>query len=166
MQVNRQLSMSWDCAIYLAKDFQADTAKAAFWIQKAADQHLPLAQFNLGILLMNGYGVEWNPFEAYKFFCAAAEQEIPEALYVIGLQYTENLVVPRNWPQAFHYFKKASELGLEAAKISKKEMERRGLDKTDTTDFRMPGKERPNDHTVRPASIGTGINLLFIDFHY
>jgi TPR repeat protein len=32
------------------KGFPADTVKAAFWIQKAASQNLPLAQYNLGIL--------------------------------------------------------------------------------------------------------------------
>ena len=38
------------------KGFPTDTAKAFYWIKKAADQHLPLAQYNLGILLMNGHG--------------------------------------------------------------------------------------------------------------
>ena len=67
----------------LGRGFPADTIKATFWIQKAADQHLPLAEFNLGILLMNGMGTEWNPFKAFNHFRAAAEQENPEALYVM-----------------------------------------------------------------------------------
>ena len=79
------------------KGFPTDSAKAWYWIQKAADQHLPLAQFNLGILLMNGRGIDWNPFEAFKQFQAAAEQDVPEALYVVGLLYTEKLIVPRSW---------------------------------------------------------------------
>jgi len=44
----------------IGKGFPADTMKAAFWIQKAADQHLPLAKYNIGILLMNGRGLEWE----------------------------------------------------------------------------------------------------------
>ena len=86
------------------KGFPADTAKAYYWIQKAADQHLPLAEFNLGILLMNGRGIEWNPFEAFNQFRAAAEQDVPEALYVLGLIYTEEFVVPRSWAKAYGYF--------------------------------------------------------------
>jgi TPR repeat protein len=147
------------------KGFPADTAKASYWIQKAADQHLPLAQFNLGILLMNGRGVEWNPFEAFRQFRAAAEQDVPEALYVMGLMYTEELLVPRSWSRAYSFFKKASELGSDAAKITKKEMERRGLDKTDTADFVTPGKEHSNNNTKRSMPIDTGSSLMFIDFH-
>jgi TPR repeat protein len=147
------------------KGFPADTAKASYWIQKAANQHLPLAQFNLGILLMNGRGVEWNPFEAFKQFHAAAEQDVPEALYVLGLLYTEELIVPRSWPQAYSLFKKASELGSDAAKITKKEMERRGLDKTDTTDRSVVGKEHSKNKPSRSVPSDTGFSLLFIDFH-
>jgi len=147
------------------KGFPSDTAKAAYWIQKAADQHLPLAQFNLGILLINGRGIEWNPFEAFRQFRAAAEQDVPEALYVTGLMYTEELIVPRNWSKAYTYFKKAAELGSEAAKSTKKEMERRGLDKTDSrTSFHLR-RENPNKNGAPSMPSDTGLNLLFIDFH-
>jgi len=83
-----------------------------------------------------------NPFDAFKYFRDAAKKEVPEALYVTGLQYTENFVVPRSWPIAYQYFKKASQLGLEAAGMAKKEMERRGLDTSTTLDIFAPGKER------------------------
>jgi len=147
------------------KGFPADTAKASYWIQKAADQHLPLAQFNLGILLMNGRGVEWNPFEAFRQFRAAAEQDIPEALYVMGLLNTEELIVPRSWPKAYNFFKKAADLGSEAAKVTKKEMERRGLNKTDTTDVLASGKVHPGKTAPHATPIDTGFSLLFLDFH-
>jgi TPR repeat protein len=148
----------------LGKGFPADTVKAAFWIQKAANQHLPLAQFNLGILLMNGRGVEWNPFEAFKCFRAAADAEIPEALYVMGLMYTENFIVLRQWGQAYQYFKKAASLGSAGAKITMKEMERRGLDTSSTTDIVASGKERPKNTAARTIPRDTSYNLLFIDF--
>jgi len=147
------------------KGFPTDTAKGSYWIQKAANQHLPLAEFNLGILLMNGRGVEWNPFEAFRQFHAAAEQDIPEALYVLGLLYTEGLIVPRSWPKAYGLFKKASELGSDAAKITKKEMERRGLDKTDTTDISAMGNEHSKNKPSHSVPSDTGFSLLFIDFH-
>jgi TPR repeat protein len=149
----------------LGRGFPADTERAAFWIKKAADQKLPFAEYNMGILFMNGMGVEWNPFEAFNYFSASADQEIPEALYVIGLQYTEDLVVPRSWPNAYRYIKKSSELGFEAAKTAKKEMERRGLNKFDTTSIVGPGKEKQNKNPSRSAQKDTSFNLMFIDFH-
>ncbi|RPI07063.1 MAG: sel1 repeat family protein [Ignavibacteriae bacterium] len=147
------------------KGFPADTAKAAYWIQKAADQHLMLAQYNLGILSMNGRGVEWNPFKAFECFHAAAEQGNPEALYVVGLMYTEDLIVPRSWPTAYSYFTKAAVSGSEAGKSTKKEMERRGLNKSDTANTTSAKAVHPDKSAAHPAKIDTSTNLLFIDFH-
>lgn len=147
------------------KGFQADTPKAAYWIQKAADQHLPLAEYNLGILLINGRGVEWNPFEAFRQFRSAADQDVPEAVYVLGLMYTEELVVPRSWSKAYAYFTRAANLGLDAAKLTKKEMERRGLDKTDSTDGAASRKDRPKKNSTPSAPSDTALTFLFIDFH-
>lgn len=149
----------------LGRGFPADTVKAAYWIQKAADQRLPLAEFNLGILFMNGMGLEWDPFKAYYYFCAAADEEMPEALYVKGLIYTEDFIVPRNWPVAYHNFKRAAELGSNAAKISMKEMIKRGLDTTETKE--AGGEQDTASHTIAPRtkSSDNRFSLLFIDFH-
>jgi hypothetical protein len=63
------------------------------------------------------------------------------------------------------FFKKAAELGSDAAKITKKEMERRGLDKTDTTNSIALGKEHPNNKSAQSVPNDTGFSLMFIDFH-
>jgi hypothetical protein len=47
---------------------KADTVRGAFWTISAAAQNMPPARFNLGILSSNGWGVAWNPFEAYDQF--------------------------------------------------------------------------------------------------
>ena len=65
----------------------ADTIKAAYWLHKAAEQKLPGACYNYGILLNNGWGVQWNPFEAYKYFLEAAHNDMPQAEYLIGLSF-------------------------------------------------------------------------------
>src|SRR5208283_5000315 len=83
------------------KGFPADTEKAAYWIKKAAGQGLPSARFNLGILEDNGWGLPWNPFDAYKNFQFAAAHEMPEAEYALGLSYLDNLVVPRDEKEAY-----------------------------------------------------------------
>jgi TPR repeat protein len=149
----------------LGRGFLIDTLRAALWIQKAAEQKLPLAQYNLGILFMHGYGVEWNPFEAFKQFHSAANEEMPDALFVLGLMYSENLVVQRNWPKVYQYIKQSAEFGFEPAKESKKELERRGLDKAITDDIVAPGVNRPKNDTPRTARSDTAFSLVFIDFH-
>ncbi len=95
--------------------FKADTAKAAYWITKAAAKDYYSARFNLGLLQLNSFGVEWNPFQAYANIAFAAEQDLPQALYVMGLFYTDNLIVAKNWKTAYIYLQKARMKGHEKA---------------------------------------------------
>jgi TPR repeat protein len=80
------------------RGFSHDTVKAAVWMKKSADQNYILAKFNYGIYLNNGWGVEWNPFAAFTYIEYAAKKEMREAQYVMGLFYTDNLIVQRNYP--------------------------------------------------------------------
>ncbi len=112
---------------FLGKGFSADTAKAAYWIGKAADQNMPIAQYNLGVFLNNGWGVKWNPFKAYDRFKAAATDSLPEGEFAYGLFYTDNLVVPRNWQTAYHWLKLADKAKFKPAKKVIEEFIRRGL---------------------------------------
>jgi uncharacterized protein len=61
----------------LGEGIAADTIKGAYWIHKAAEKGLTAASFNYGILLINGWGVNWNPFAAYKYFLDAANDGMP-----------------------------------------------------------------------------------------
>ncbi len=65
-------------------DMPSDTVKAAEWIMKAALQDLPSACYNYAILLLNGWGVPWNPFEAFVNFKKAAEAGMAQAQYITG----------------------------------------------------------------------------------
>jgi localization factor PodJL len=49
-----------------------DSAKAALWFRKAADQGVKDSQYNLALLYAKGYGVAQNPAEAYKWYLIAA----------------------------------------------------------------------------------------------
>jgi TPR repeat protein len=48
--------------------------KAVEWFQKAADQGLVAAQFNLGIMYENGQGVEKDDERAVEWYQRAADQ--------------------------------------------------------------------------------------------
>jgi uncharacterized protein len=111
----------------MGKGFVADTVKAFYWIQKAADYNLPAANYNLGILLNNGWGTEWNPFDAFRHFEKAAKDTMPEALYVLGLLYTDNLIVPRNYEKAYKLIKKSAGYDYKPAKEVLKEFYKKGI---------------------------------------
>jgi TPR repeat protein len=124
-----------------------------------------MAHYNLGILYMQGVGVAWNPFEAFKHFRSAAANDMPEAEYVMGIMCAENFVVPRNWPLTYKYISRAADQGFEEAKDVKKELMKRGLDTTETNDIVAAGKERPHNTSARSTKQDTAFNFVFLDFH-
>jgi len=111
----------------MGKDYSPDTLKAAYWIKKAAEQNLLPARYNLGILLNNGWGIPWNPFEAYKHFQYAARHGMEEAQYVFGLLLTDNLTVARNDVEAFRWVRMSADSGFAPAKETLAEFKKRGI---------------------------------------
>jgi uncharacterized protein len=134
---------------YLTRNgFPADTVKAAFWIRKAADQKLRTARYNYGLLLNNGWGVPWNPFEAYRQFHSAAVDGMTEAEYVTGLLLTDNLTVPRDYGEAYRWESIAADSGYEPAREVLREFKRRGINakrfSSGPDSSRRGGKSRPS----------------------
>ncbi|MBU1096183.1 MAG: sel1 repeat family protein [Bacteroidetes bacterium] len=111
----------------LGNGFAKDTVKAVYWIKKAVDKNLTAAKYNYAIMLDNGIGVPWNPFEAFINVKYAAENGMPEAQFFYGVFFTDNLVINRNYNEAFKWFSKAAELNYKPAIDAKKRMEESGL---------------------------------------
>ncbi len=165
----------------LGEGFPADTVQAAYWIHKAAEQHLPGACYNYGILLNNGWGVQWNPFQAFKYFLIAARNNMPQAEYMIGISYTDNLIVERNWSEAYYWIKKSAEDGFKPAKETLANFIKNiPLSKIDTTidvanrhDSSVYAQNNPpksssysthDPQLSNQSSISSSNNLVFIDF--
>jgi uncharacterized protein len=125
------------------RGFPVDTAKCIHWMQEAVAQNLPEAHYNYGLFLYNGWGIEWNPFEAYLHFKYAAEHEVPEGEYMMGALHTDNLVVNRDWILAYQWLNKAAKADFDPAKRARAELLRRGLVKAaDTIDVKEPSTAR------------------------
>ena len=74
---------------------QNDT-EAGKWFQKAAEQGLAQAQFNLGVAYHNGYGIMKNQKQAVKWFTKAAEQNLGDAQYNLGVAYANGDGITQN----------------------------------------------------------------------
>lgn len=107
--------------------FEADTDKAAYWVQKAADQNLIPARYNLGIFLNSGLSVPWNPYKAYEEFKYTAEHGMVEGEYVYGLLFTDDLVVARNYAEAYRWLNMAADSGYAPAREVLAEFKKRGI---------------------------------------
>jgi hypothetical protein len=145
------------------KDFAVDTARAAYWIGKAANQDMSIAQYNYGVFLDNGWGVKWNPFEAYHWFKAAADRQLPEAEYVMGLFYADNLVVPRDWAKAYRLVKASADANYEPAKKVLHEFIRRGVPVPG--DSSMPSSPLRDSSTTDKSTESVGaVEPVYLDF--
>jgi uncharacterized protein len=152
------------------KDMPADTIKGAYWIKKAAEQKLTAAQFNYGILLINGWGLEWNPFEAFKQFYYAALDGMAQAEYVVGLLYTDNLIIKRNMQEAYKWVQKSANKNYIPAKETLSKLSKYAPTTMDTIPklindskkYYSNGKkkqENNNDNSLQSSS-----GLVYIDF--
>lgn len=113
--------------------FDPDTVQSYNWIAKASEKKLPVALYNLGIFQNNGWGTEWNPYNAFDNFYAAAQEGFPLGNYVVGLFFTENLVVPRNLSVASYFIRKAADQNVEQAKELLKELKKRNAVEVDSS---------------------------------
>lgn len=150
----------------LGKDFPVDTALAAYWIGKAANQNMSIAQYNYGVFLNNGWGVKWNPFEAYRWFKLAAARQLPEAEFVVGLFYTDNLVVTRDWDKAYHLVKAAADQNYEPARKVLKEFVKRGIQiQGDSTAASIAARDSSSARTGRQSAVSSNdVEPVFLDF--
>ncbi len=146
----------------LGENFPADTIQGAYWIQKSAMQNYIEADYNYAILLLNGWGVKWNPFKAYKYFLEAANNGMPQAQFVIGLFYTENLVIKRDWNSAYKWVKKAADADYKPAKKVLEEFKSKYISKIDTVTGQKSKSKKTENQNPEPLNSSTG--LVFIDF--
>ncbi|MHB8580979.1 MAG: tetratricopeptide repeat protein [Ignavibacteriaceae bacterium] len=146
--------------------FPNDTTLSAYWIGKAAKQKLTGACYNYGVLLNNGWGISWNPFKAFNYFIEAANDDMPQAEYIVGLSYTDNLVVKRDWSKAYFWLKKSAANGFVPAKEALTELLKRiSISSIDTSTSQASvennkfNKENSNDKVLASST-----GLVFIDF--
>ncbi|MBQ4411314.1 MAG: sel1 repeat family protein [Candidatus Methanomethylophilus sp.] len=70
---------------YTGKGTPKDSAKAAHWYSKAAENGHPDAMYNLGLLLMEGDGIGQDYKQAMELFGRAAELGVEDAADALKL---------------------------------------------------------------------------------
>ena len=86
-----------------------DYTKAAYWYRKAADQGDADAEFNLGILYFNGYGMPKNYNQAaYWYKKSAAQGDVRAELNLGMLCDYYGPASLRNYVKAAYWYKKAA----------------------------------------------------------
>ena len=104
-----------DCENY----YFAENYKRAFPVcSRAAEQGDVIAQFGLGWMYGNGYGVPKNDREAVKWYRLAAEQGDVTAQFNLGLKYDNGEGVTENDREAVKWYRLAADQGFAKAQFN------------------------------------------------
>jgi len=82
---------------------KGDYVGAAKEWRPLAEEGDPIAQFNLGLLYLDGHGVPQSPIEAANWFRRAAEQDYTQAQHNLGAMYGSGQGVKRDYVQAYKW---------------------------------------------------------------
>ncbi len=77
-------------------------AAVAEW-RPLAEEGDPIAQFNLGLLFLDGHGVPQSDVEAVNWFRRAAEQDYAQAQHNLGAMYAKGRGVKNDLVQAYKW---------------------------------------------------------------
>ena len=86
-----------------------DHAEAIKWYRKAADQGVPQAEYNLGLMYARGQAVAKDNVEALKWLRKAAEHGCAEAQRLLGAMYYLGQGVAKDDVEAAKWLNKATE---------------------------------------------------------
>ncbi len=86
--------------------------EAAALYQKAADQKLREAEYNVGYMFAHGEGLPKSDVNAALWFQKAADQGLAVAQHMMGFLYEEGRGVPQSFEKAIDWHLKAAEQGL------------------------------------------------------
>jgi len=89
--------------------------KASQWFQKAANQGHARAQYNLAVILAEGWGMEPDQEMATVWLFKAARQGVADAQYHFGIALIED---PETQPQAIDFITKAAKQGFAEAELA------------------------------------------------
>ena len=92
-----------------------DYGRAIFWFEKSAENGVPNAQYNLGVLHQEGLGVEKDARAALGWYEKAAQLGHPQAMYNLGIAYVEGQGTEKNPARGVAFFKQAANAGIAEA---------------------------------------------------
>ena len=97
---------------YVKKDYE----RARKYFREAANRGHATAQFNLGVMHLNGEGVIKNDKEASNWFLLSANQGVADAQANLGYLYEFGRGVPEDKQEALKWYRKAADQGNTIAK--------------------------------------------------
>ena len=102
-------------------------AEAAKWLDRAAQQGEPVAQYRLATLYERGRGVPTDAAKAIKWYLAAAQAGNRKAMHNLAVAYAQGAGTAKDYAEAARWFSKAAALGLADSQFNLAVLYERGL---------------------------------------
>lgn len=88
------------------------------WLMKAVELEYPTAIADLGVLYMNGWGIEKDGNKAFKYNKIAAEKGVAQGELNLGVCYEYGIGTNQDFREAVKWFRKAANKGVPDAENS------------------------------------------------
>ncbi len=105
----------------------ASEADAAKWLERAAEQGMPVAQYRLGTMYERGHGVPTDTAKAVHWYELAAQAGNRKAMHNLAVAYASGNGIAKNLAEAARWFSKAAALGLSDSQFNLAVLYERGL---------------------------------------
>ncbi len=76
------------------------------------------AQYQMGLMYLNGWGVQKSPQKAFELFSLSATQNYPDALFELANMYSEGITTNKDLKTAFTLMEKAANKNLARAQFN------------------------------------------------
>jgi len=106
---------------------KGDNTGAAKWLERAAVQGVPPAEYRLATLYASGHGVAPDRAKAFRWYLEAAQAGNRKAMSNLAVAYAQGDGTPKNPQEAGRWFLKAAQLGLPDAQFDLAILYERGL---------------------------------------
>lgn len=94
---------------------RGDYATAMRLFRSLAEQGDAKAQFTIGLMYVNGQGVQRNDAEALRWYRLAADRDDARAQFNLGIMYRNGQGVPQDYVRAFMWFTLSAARGNQSA---------------------------------------------------
>lgn len=102
-------------------------AEAAKWLERAANQNVPVAAYRLGTLYERGHGVPADPVRAVQWYATAAKAGNRKAMHNLAVAYANGTGVTKDLVVAAQWFTRAANLGLANSQFNLAVLYERGM---------------------------------------
>jgi localization factor PodJL len=102
-------------------------AQAASWLERAAIQGVPIAQYRIATLYASGRGIPGDKVKAFRWYLSAAQAGNRKAMSNLAVAYAQGDGTAKNPQEAGRWFLKAAQLGLPDAQFDLAILYERGL---------------------------------------